>query len=66
MQFTNKSNLQEIIPILLEPCSLVILKEDARYNWMHGIKALKTDTYNIQKIVRNRRVSLTFRKVIVN
>jgi alkylated DNA repair dioxygenase AlkB len=66
MQFTNKINLQEIIPILLEPCSLVVLKQDSRYNWMHGIKAVKTDNYNGQKIVRNRRVSLTFRKVIIN
>lgn len=66
MQFTNKNNLQEIIPILLEPCSLVVLKQDARYNWMHGIKAVKTDNYYGQKIVRNRRVSLTFRKVIIN
>ncbi len=66
MQFTNKNNLQEIIPILLEPCSLVVLKEDSRYNWMHGIKAVKTDNYFGQKILRNRRVSLTFRKVIIS
>ena len=66
MQFTNKDNLEEIIPILLEPCSLVVLKGDSRYNWMHGIKAVKTDNYFGQKIIRNRRVSLTFRKVIIN
>lgn len=66
MQFTNKNNLQEIIPILLAPCSLVVLKEDSRYNWMHGIKAVKTDNYFGQKILRNRRVSLTFRKVIIS
>ena len=65
MQFTNKNNLKEIIPVLLEPCSLVVLKEVARYNWMHGIKAVKTDIYNGQKITRKRRVSLTFRKVII-
>lgn len=66
MQFTNKNNLQEIIPILLKPRSLVVLKKDARYNWMHGIKAVKFDNYFGQKIARNRRVSLTFRKVIIN
>jgi len=66
MQFTNKHNLNEVIPVLLEPCSLVVLKEDARYEWMHGIKAVKTDNYYGQKIIRNRRVSLTFRKVIIN
>jgi alkylated DNA repair dioxygenase AlkB len=66
MQFTNKKNLKEIIPLLLEPCSIIVLKEDARYNWMHGIKAVKTDNYYGQKIIRKRRVSLTFRKVIIN
>ena len=65
MQFTNKNNMQEIIPVLLEPCSLVVLKEDARYNWMHGIKSVKTDSFYGQKLTRKRRVSLTFRKVII-
>jgi alkylated DNA repair dioxygenase AlkB len=65
MQFTNKFNAQKVVPVLLEPCSLVVLKKDARYNWMHGIKAVKTDNFYGEKIIRRRRVSLTFRKVIV-
>ena len=66
MHFTKKTNSQEVIPILLEPCSLVVLKNESRYDWMHGIKAVKTDNYYGQKILRKRRVSLTFRKVIIN
>jgi alkylated DNA repair dioxygenase AlkB len=66
MQFTNNLNAQKVIPILLEPCSLVVLKKDARYNWMHGIKAVKTDNFYGEKIIRRRRVSLTFRKVIIS
>ncbi len=66
MQFTNKLNLQRVIPLLLEPCSLVVLKKDARYNWMHGIKAVKTDNFYGEKIIRKRRVSLTFRMVIIS
>ena len=66
MQFTNNLNIQRVIPVLLEPCSLVVLKKDARYNWMHGIKAVKTDNYYGEKIIRRRRVSLTFRKVIIS
>jgi len=66
MQFTNNLNVQKVIPVLLEPCSLVVLKKDARYNWMHGIKAVKTDNYYGEKIIRRRRVSLTFRKVIIS
>jgi alkylated DNA repair dioxygenase AlkB len=64
MQFTYKNNLDKIVPVLLEPRSLVVLKEDARYNWLHGIKSVKTDNYHGEKVVRKRRVSLTFRKVI--
>ena len=66
MQFTNKFNVQKVIPVLLEPCSLVVLKKDARYNWMHGIKAVKSDNYYGEKIIRRRRISLTFRKVIIS
>jgi alkylated DNA repair dioxygenase AlkB len=66
MQFTNKIDFKKVIPVLLEPCSLVVLKQDARYNWMHGIKAVKTDNFYGEKIIRKRRVSLTFRKVIIS
>lgn len=55
----------DTIPILLEPRSLVILKEDARYKWTHSIPARKIDRFNEQIITRERRVSLTFRKVIL-
>lgn len=47
--------------INLEPRSLLILKDDARYQWKHGIAAGKSDN----GVKRQRRVSLTFRKVIL-
>lgn len=53
------------IPLLLEPCSLLILQSEARYQWKHEIKARKSDVYKGQFIPRQRRLSLTFRKVIV-
>lgn len=65
MNFTNKDNESEVIPYLLDVNSIVVLKEDARYNWMHGIKLAKSDNYFGHKIKRGRRVSLTFRKVIL-
>lgn len=65
MNFTNKDNESEIISFLLDKSSMVVLKEDARYSWMHGIKMVKTDNYFDHKIKRERRVSLTFRKVIL-
>ena len=65
MFLTNKDNKQEKVPYLLQKNSLIVLKEDARYYWMHGIKHVKNDKYRGKKIARQRRVSLTFRKVIL-
>lgn len=47
--------------ITLKSRSLLILKNEARYVWKHGIVPRKSDN----KIARNRRISLTFRKVIL-
>lgn len=49
------------MPIYLEPRSLLILKDDARYKWKHGITSRKSDN----GVKRQKRVSLTFRKVIL-
>ena len=51
--------------LLFEPRSLLVLNGDARYIWQHAIAGRKTDRHNGQIIQRARRVSLTFRKVIV-
>ena len=66
MNFTNKNDDKEVVPYLLDISSIVILKEDARYSWLHGIKLAKSDNYFGHKIKRERRVSLTFRKVILD
>ena len=50
--------------ILLEPRSLLVLTGDARYLWNHGIAARKNDTYHGNKIVRQRRASLTFSSIL--
>jgi len=60
MDFTN-AKTEEAIPILLEPRSIVILKEEARYLWKHGIAKRKQDKYNGVTYLRSRRISLTFR-----
>jgi len=46
--------------------SIVSLKDDARYEWLHGIEKRKNDTVDGVTIPRKRRVSLTFRKVILS
>ena len=65
MNFTSKES-GEVIPVFLEPRSLVVLKGEARYGWMHGIPARKSDDMAGRTVRRSRRVSLTFRKVILS
>ena len=65
MDFTNKDKT-EPIPVWLEPRSIVVLEDKARYEWLHGIAARKSDTWDGHREPRERRVSLTFRKVIID
>ena len=65
MDFTNKSDKTKKVPVWLAPRSLVVLSGEARHEWLHGIAARKSDEWNGQKHERQRRVSLTFRKVII-
>ena len=66
MDFTNKFDKTKKIPVWLAPKSIVVLKDEARYKWLHGIAARKSDTWDGHKVARERRVSLTFRKVIID
>ena len=63
MQFTNGSERQELY---LKPRSLVVLSGEVRYKWTHAIPARKSDVVDGFKIERGRRVSLTFRTMIIN
>lgn len=51
--------------LLLEPGSVLSFTGEARYQWRHSIPARKTDVWKHQKIYRSRRVSLTFRRVVL-
>ena len=48
--------------LLLEPRSLLLLSDDARYHWEHGIARRKNDRWNGMTIPRSRRLSITFRR----
>ncbi len=65
MDFTNKDDKTKKIPVWLASRSLIVLKDDARYKWLHGIAPRKTDKLDGERPERGRRVSLTFRKVII-
>lgn len=64
MEF-NHLKTKNSISILIDPCSLLVLSGDARYKWRHQIRARKSDLYKGKKYVRGRRISLTFRTVIM-
>eukprot|EP01054_Gregarina_sp_Poly1_P002314 Gregarina_sp_Poly_1__2313@NODE_1619_length_3701_cov_20_287562_g1066_i0_p3_GENE_NODE_1619_length_3701_cov_20_287562_g1066_i0NODE_1619_length_3701_cov_20_287562_g1066_i0_p3_ORF_typecomplete_len103_score11_482OGFeII_Oxy_2/PF13532_6/2_7e11_NODE_1619_length_3701_cov_20_287562_g1066_i022032511 len=59
-----ESDANEIRRYYLARRSLCIFKDEARYDWFHGIKSRKTDQLDDGSThPRERRVSLTFRKL---
>jgi hypothetical protein len=52
--------------IFLPRNCLLVLKDDYRYQWKHEIKAVKNDVINGIKIPRKRRISITFRTIILD
>jgi alkylated DNA repair dioxygenase AlkB len=64
MEFSHLKT-REKVPRFLAPCSLVVLSGEARYDWRHAIPGRKTDTHEGRTLARGRRVSLTFRNVLL-
>ena len=67
MEFEHKQKCQKA-KLLLEPNSLLVLKGESRYEWTHCIPERKHDiitsgTERIEVRPREKRISLTFRKV---
>jgi N-glycosidase YbiA len=52
-------------PLLLERRSLLALASDSRTDWRHEIPRRKADPWDGRLIPRSRRVSLTFRTVVI-
>lgn len=50
--------------LLIEPRSALVLSGEARSSWQHSVPARGTDTWMGRELPRQRRVSLTFRKVV--
>eukprot|EP01129_Flabellula_baltica_P015199 TRINITY_DN7566_c0_g1_i1.p1 TRINITY_DN7566_c0_g1~~TRINITY_DN7566_c0_g1_i1.p1 ORF type:complete len:211 (+),score=44.50 TRINITY_DN7566_c0_g1_i1:6-638(+) len=63
MEFSLVADKKVKRDVLLERRSAVLLSGDARFTWKHGIAKRKTDMINGRRVQRDRRVSLTFRKV---
>jgi len=60
MDFVSR-NTGEKKSLILQPGSVLVLTGEARYDWTHAIPFRKSD----RGVPRQRRVSLTFRKVIL-
>jgi alkylated DNA repair dioxygenase AlkB len=54
---------QDKIPLLIPPRTLIVMTGESRFKWYHGIPPRKSDKFNEQIHKRQRRVSITFRKV---
>jgi len=54
------------VDVLVEPGALMVMTGDARYVWRHSIAARKSDVVDGRRIERGRRVSLTFRTVLLD
>ena len=64
MEFTHMTT-GEKAPIHLRARSLAVMSGESRYDWKHGIRPRKSDTIGGEKISRSRRISITFRNVIL-
>lgn len=64
MDFTNVQT-EAKLPVWLARRSAVVLKGDSRYMWKHSIPKRKKDLVSNLEIARSRRVSLTFREVVL-
>jgi alkylated DNA repair dioxygenase AlkB len=54
------------IDVLVEPGALMVMSGDARYVWRHSIAARRSDVVGDRRVERDRRVSLTFRTVLLD
>ena len=61
--YPDPKDTKNIFSIVLQPRSLLILRDIARDKWLHGIRPNKADIQDGSKIPRSRRISLTFRTV---
>lgn len=63
MKFEN-IRLKENHDLFLAQRSLTVFRDEARHQWTHAIPGRKSDTVNGIKILRSRRISLTFRTMV--
>tara|TARA_B100000678_G_C17853426_1_gene360097 strand:- start:338 stop:535 length:198 start_codon:yes stop_codon:yes gene_type:complete len=65
MNFEKEPHSKNKTEIFVEPRTLLIMKDESRYKWYHGIAPRKSDKFNGEIIKRGRRISITFRRIII-
>jgi alkylated DNA repair dioxygenase AlkB len=65
INFEKELNSKDKIRIFVEPRTLLVMKKESRYDWFHGIPQRKSDKFNNVSTKRERRISITYRKVII-
>jgi alkylated DNA repair dioxygenase AlkB len=51
--------------VLLPARSMIVLTDEARYDWKHSIASRRRDRIGTRDVTRERRLSLTFRSVLL-
>lgn len=63
MTYQNAKDCTDVKHIYLAPKSLLVMRDDARYKYKHGIRGVKVDNVNGIKYPRGTRYSITFRNI---
>jgi hypothetical protein len=61
MDFQLRDRRDYSFSLFLQRRSLLVMRKDARYQWMHGIARRRVDMINGEPFERTRRISLTYR-----
>jgi len=56
----NEHVVKEKAQVLLEPRSLLVLQDEVRYKWEHGVQPTAEHTFAGRPIAKSRRLSLVF------
>lgn len=56
----------DVVVQLLEPGDLLVIKDEARFQWRHQIRPRKSDFWLGRIVPRARRLSITFRKILLD
>ena len=67
MNFQKEANTkeQDKVSLFIPSRTLIVMTNESRFDWYHGISPRRSDKFNGQTFKRGRRVSITFRKVLM-